>query len=67
MPTPGLVKPDVKAAVDAMDDFLEANATAINNAFPQPFRGVASTAQKLTVIAYVAMRRAGLLKVQEDF
>lgn len=34
----GLTKPDIAAAVNAIDDFLEANATAINNAFPAPLK-----------------------------
>lgn len=61
-----LVKNDIRAAVNAMDDFLEANAAAINAAFPQPFRSTASTADKAAIIAFVAMRRAGMLQVTED-
>jgi hypothetical protein len=38
----------------------------LNNAFPQPFRGAATTQQKALVVAWVALRRAGLLRVAED-
>lgn len=63
---PGLTKPDVQAAIVDMDTFLETNAAVVNSAFSLPFRTTATTAQKLTIIALVAMRRAGLLKVAED-
>jgi hypothetical protein len=59
-------KADLQAAVNAIDTFLESNATAINTAFPQPFRSAATSAQKAAVIGFVAMRRAGLLRVEED-
>ena len=66
LPTPGSIKPDIKAAISGIDDFLETNQTAINNAFPQPFRGTASMPTKALIIAYVCMRRAGALSVEED-
>lgn len=63
---PALSKPDVKAAVDAVDDWAEANASAYNSALPQPFRGTANASQKALILAYVCMRRAGLLQVEGD-
>lgn len=62
----GLTKPDVQAAVDALDTFLEDNAVTINAAFPLPFRSVANASQKAAIVAYVALRRAGLLKVEGE-
>lgn len=62
----GITKPDLKAAVDATDDWLEANSTSFNSALPQPFRGAASLPQKTFLLCYVAMRRAGLLRAEED-
>ena len=62
----GITKPDLKAAVDATDDWLEANQTSFNSALPQPFRGAASLPQKTFLLCYVAMRRAGLLRAEED-
>lgn len=62
----GCLKTDMQAAVNSLDDFLTNNAAAINTAIPQPARGAMTTAQKLTLIAYVALRRAGKLKAKED-
>ena len=59
-------KAELRAAVDAIDNFLETNATAINNAFPAAFRTKATASQKAAVVGYVAMRRAGLLRAEED-
>lgn len=62
----GFIKGDIKATVDAVDDWAEANAASFNAALPQPFRGGASASQKALILAYVCMRRAGILKVDED-
>lgn len=63
---PALTKPDIKAAVDAVDDWADANATSYNSALPQPFRGTATAAQKAALLAYVCMRRAGVLKTEGE-
>lgn len=63
---PAVTKADLKAAVDATDDWIEANQASVNTALPQPFRGTATTAQKTFLFCYVAMRRAGLLRAEED-
>jgi hypothetical protein len=63
---PGLSKPDLKAAVDAIDDWADTNAVSFNTAIPQPARGVASNAQKALLLAYVCMRRAGILKTEGE-
>lgn len=52
-------KADLRAAVDAIDQFLEDNATTINNAFPQPARANLTVPQKARLLAYVALRRWG--------
>lgn len=57
--TGSLTKADLCAAIDALDSFLDANATAINNAIPQPARGVLSTAQKARLLALVTLKRWG--------
>ena len=59
-------KTDLRAALDATDTWIDANQAAFNSALPQPFRGAATTAQKTLLFCYVAMRRAGLLRTQED-
>lgn len=61
-----LSKSDLRAAFDAMDDFLNTNGAAINNALPTNAKNNLTGAQKATVLAYVAFRRAGLLHVAED-
>ena len=55
----GITKADLRAAVDAIDNFLESNVTAINNAFPQPSRSSLTTAQKARILAAVTLYRYG--------
>jgi len=64
--TAGFTKAEFKAAVDATDQWIEDNQTAYNTALPQPFRGAAGLPLKTFVFCYVAMRRAGKLRAQED-
>jgi hypothetical protein len=52
-----ITKADLRAAVNALDDFLEANQTAINNTIPQPARGALSTKQKAQLLMLVIERR----------
>ncbi|MEU0469931.1 hypothetical protein ABZ215_38540 [Amycolatopsis sp. NPDC006131] len=59
-------KTDLRAAVDATDSWIDSNASSFNTALPAAFRTNASLTQKTLLFCYVAMRRAGLLKVQED-
>lgn len=54
-----LTKPDLLAAVAGIDDYLDANAAAMNQAIPQPARGALTNAQKAALFAYVAMTRFG--------
>ena len=63
---PGTTKPDLRAAVNATDDWIEANQASFNAALPQPFRSQATLTQKTFLFCYVAMRRAGRLRAQED-
>lgn len=62
----GVTKPQLRAAVDSIDDWIDANQTSFNNALPVPFRTSASLPQKTFLFCYVAMRRAGLLRAEED-
>lgn len=54
-------KPDLASAAQAADAWADANATSYNSALPQPFRSQATTAQKAVLLAYVAMKRTGVL------
>lgn len=53
----GLTKPQLRAAVDALDVFLNDNAAAINAAIPQPARSALTNAQKARLLSYVALQR----------
>ena len=48
---------DLRAAVNALDDFLNTNAAAINTAIPQPARSNLSTPQKARLLSYVIRYR----------
>lgn len=52
-----LLKADLRAAVDALDSFLDTNASTINAAIPQPARGALTTAQKALLLQYVVAKR----------
>lgn len=54
-------KPDLAAAVAAVDAWVDTNTTSYNNALPQPFRGTATPQQKALLLALVAMKRTGVL------
>lgn len=57
----GITKADLKAAVDATDDWIEANQTSFNNALPTAAKNNLSLTQKTLIFCYVAMKRAGIL------
>lgn len=59
-------KTDLKAAVDAADVWCDNNAAAFNTALPTAFRTGASAAQKTDLLCFVAQRRAGRLKTEEE-
>lgn len=61
-----VTKPDLRAAVDATDSWIDSNASAFNTALPQPARAQLTTQQKTLLLCWVAMRRAGLLRAEED-
>lgn len=50
----------LKATVDAVDQWCSDNAASFNSALPQPFRGQATAQQKAALLASVALRRFGL-------
>lgn len=53
----GVTKADLKAAVNALDDFMVTNATAINTAIPQPARTSLTAAQKARMLMWVIRYR----------
>lgn len=52
-----ITKADLRAAFNAIDDFLNTNAATINSTIPQPARGQLSTAQKALLLQMVVQRR----------
>ena len=52
-----VTKPDLRLAVNAIDDFLETNAGAINTAIPQPARSALTTKQKAVLLMLIVARR----------
>lgn len=59
-------KTALNAAVNATDQWIEDNQAAFNAALPTAFRNNSSLTQKTILFCFVAMRRAGRLKVAED-
>jgi hypothetical protein len=62
----GMTKADLRAAVDAVDSWIDTNASSYNSALPQPARGALTLQQKTLLLCWVAMRRAGLFRAEED-
>lgn len=52
-----ITKADLRAAVDAIDQWAEDNATAFNSAIPQPARASLTAKQKARLLAYVVLKR----------
>lgn len=52
-----MTKAELRAAVDAIDAYLETNKGAINSAIPQPARGAMTTKQKARLLVWVVERR----------
>lgn len=61
-----LPKSDLRAAVNAVDDWAESNAASYNSALPAAYRTTATADQKALLLAAVLMRRAGRFDTEED-
>jgi hypothetical protein len=53
----GLNKTDLRAAVNAIDVWVDSNAASLNTAIPQPARGALSQTQKTRLFLAVVSRR----------
>jgi len=62
----GLTKIDLRSAVNDTDDWIEAAQGSFNTALPEPFKSTANVTDKTLLFCYVALRRAGLLRAEED-
>lgn len=52
-----ITKDQLRAAIDALDQFFSDNAAAVNAAIPQPARGVLTTKQKALLLIHVIRAR----------
>ncbi len=52
-----LSKDDLRAAVNAIDQWIDDNAIAFNSAIPLPARTVLTAQQKVAIFFYVVRRR----------
>ena len=52
-----LTKPDLRAAVNGIDTWLNDNAASANAAIPQPARGALTATQKALLLTYVIRKR----------
>jgi len=57
--TAPLTKTDIRAAVDAIDQWLTDNAASGNQAIPQPARSGLSAAQKARMQSIIVLKRWG--------
>ena len=55
--TIGITKVDLRAAINALDDYMNDNAAAMNNELPQPAKGTLTAAQKALVLSFVVLKR----------
>lgn len=55
-----LTKADLRAAIDATDDWVNTNAASFNTAIPQPARGALTARQKAKLLLMVVERRFGI-------
>lgn len=52
-------KADLRLVINAIDDWLEANAASLNQAIPQPARSQLSAPLKALLLAVAALKRWG--------
>lgn len=52
---------EIASMVSGLDDWVDANLAAINSAIPADVRAKASLQQKASALAYVAMKRGGII------
>lgn len=55
--TIGILKPELRAAVNAVDQWLEDNAVSANEALPEPAKTVLTKQQKALIMLHVIQKR----------
>lgn len=56
----GILKADLRAAVNAADQWVEDNQASYNSAIPQPARSAMTDKQKARLLFYVVDKRFGV-------
>jgi hypothetical protein len=64
---PNVLKPELLAAIDATDTWIDNNAAAYNNALPTTFRANATSAQKTFLFCAVAIARVSIAFLRAIF
>lgn len=64
---PNVLKDDLQAAINATDDWIEANQASFNAALPTAFRTNATTAQKTVLFCAVALARVSITLLRTVF
>ena len=59
--TIGIIKQDLRAAVNALDDYMDTNAVAMNSTLPEPAKSGLTQAQKALILSYVVLKRYGVI------
>ena len=57
---------ELRTALGAIDDWVDAVQANFNQAIPADIRSKLSTSQKIDLLMYVLLRRQGRLKAEED-
>lgn len=52
-----VLKPDLRAAIDATDTWIDGNTASFNSALPLPFRTAANVRQKVRLFVFVLRKR----------
>lgn len=63
---PGITKTELRAAINATDDYIDTIQASYNNALPVNVRNSLNLVQKTLLFCFVAMRRAGRYRAEED-
>ena len=53
----GLTKADIRAALNAADQWVSDNQISYNNALPNPFKNTATSSQKARLLTLIITRR----------
>lgn len=59
--TAQLTTEEVRLLIDNLDDYIESNATAINQAIHASIRSKATLSQKALALAFVGMKRGNII------